>query len=110
MAVAHQGGGRRRCAQGGAGPQQARRGDGLSASGGRREMKKPFVVLITLLLAGTPALAADIKSLDLGKNAQVWFAEDHTVPIVSLVAALPAGSAYDPSGKPGLAAFTASLI
>ena len=41
---------------------------------------------------------------------QVWFAEDHTVPIVSLVAALPAGSAYDPGGKAGLAAFAASLI
>src|ERR1700761_1902081 len=62
------------------------------------------------LFAPAPARAADIKNLDLGKNTEVWFAEDHTVPIVALVAAMPAGSAYDPAGKPGLAAFAASLI
>jgi zinc protease len=62
------------------------------------------------LLAPIPAHAADIKNLDLGKSTQVWFAEDHTVPIVALVAALPAGSAYDPAAKQGLAAFAASLI
>ena len=63
-----------------------------------------------ILLVPIPARAADIKSLDLGKNAQVWFAEDHTVPIVAVVAALPAGSAYDPGDKAGLAGFAASLI
>ena len=63
------------------------------------------------LAAGvTHAAAADIKNLDLGKNAQVWFAEDHTVPIVAVVAAMPAGSAYDPGGKAGLASFAASLM
>ncbi|HEY4275276.1 MAG TPA: insulinase family protein [Rhizomicrobium sp.] len=57
-----------------------------------------------------PASAADIKALDLGKKAQVWFSEDHTVPIVAFSITLPAGTAYDPSGKAGLAAFTASLL
>jgi zinc protease len=32
------------------------------------------------------------------------------VPIVALVAALPAGSAYDPAARPGLASFAAALI
>ncbi len=68
-------------------------------------------VFLALAVASTvSASAADIKNLDLGKNAQVWFAEDHTVPIVAVVAALPAGSAYDPNGKPGLATFAASLM
>ena len=72
-------------------------------------MKHLFAALAFLLFA-TPVLAADIKPLNLGKNTQVWFAEDHSVPIITLVASLPAGSAYDPADKPGLAAFTAALF
>ena len=52
------------------------------------------------------AHAADIQNIDLGKNAQVWFAEDHTVPMVAFNISLPAGAAYDPPGKAGLASFT----
>jgi zinc protease len=44
------------------------------------------------------------------KGADVWFAEDHTLPMVAMVAAFPAGSAYDPAGKNGLAEFAASLL
>jgi zinc protease len=51
-----------------------------------------------------------VKSLDMGKNVQVWYVEDHTLPMIALTAALPAGSAYDPKDKPGLAAFTADLL
>jgi zinc protease len=69
-------------------------------------MKQALAALFALGLTAAPALYL----LDLGKDTQVWFAEDHTVPIVALVAALPAGSAYDPSAKPGLADFAASLI
>ncbi|HWY63396.1 MAG TPA: insulinase family protein [Rhizomicrobium sp.] len=73
-------------------------------------MKRHFLAFIALVLFAVPALAADIKNLDLGKHAEVWFAEDHTVPIVAVAAAMPAGSAYDPGDKPGLASFAASLI
>jgi len=58
----------------------------------------------------TPARAADIKPLDLGRNADVWFSEDHTVPIIAFNITFPAGSAYDPAGKTGLASFAAALI
>jgi zinc protease len=57
-----------------------------------------------------PAHAADIKNIDLGRHAEVWFAEDHTVPIVAFNISMPAGSAYDPAGKAGLAAFAAAMI
>ena len=40
----------------------------------------------------------------------MWFAEDHTVPIISFNISLPAGSAYDPAGKAGLASFTGAMI
>ncbi|MGZ5922529.1 MAG: M16 family metallopeptidase [Rhizomicrobium sp.] len=63
-----------------------------------------------ILIAPVPAQAADIKALDLGKKAEVWFSEDHTVPIVAFSITLPAGSAYDPAAKAGLASFTAALI
>jgi zinc protease len=62
------------------------------------------------LVASVPALAADIKPLDLGKKAEVWFSEDHTVPIIAFSITLPAGSAYDPASKPGLASFASALI
>ncbi len=67
-------------------------------------------LFFALTLLAIPARAADIQNLDLGKDTQVWFVEDHTVPIVSLVASFPAGSAYDPAGKAGVATFASSLI
>ena len=73
-------------------------------------MRRLLSTVFVLAMMALPAAAADIKNLDLGKETQVWFAEDHTVPIVALVAALPSGSAYDPATKAGLASFAASLM
>jgi zinc protease len=69
-----------------------------------------FLFLALIIPLTAPASAADIKTLDLGKRAQVWFSEDHTVPIVAFNITLPAGTAYDPRGKAGLAAFAAALL
>ena len=72
--------------------------------------------LVSALLALMPgawisgAQAADIKPIDLGKNVEVWFSEDHTVPIIAFNISLPAGSGYDPASKAGLASFAAALI
>ncbi len=71
---------------------------------------KLFLSLVFCTLAISPASAADINAIDLGKNAEVWFSEDHTVPIVAISITLPAGAAYDPANKAGLASFTAALI
>ena len=73
-------------------------------------MKRLLTILAVTLLAAAPARAATIQNIDLGKKAEVWFTEDHTVPIVSFNISLPAGSAYDPAGKAGLAAFTGAMI
>ena len=73
-------------------------------------MKRLLALLVLTLLAVVPAQAANIQNIDLGKAAQVWFAEDHTVPIIAFNISLPAGSAYDPAGKAGLATFAASLM
>jgi len=67
--------------------------------------------IAALLLTATAAFAqAPVRTIDLGPNAQVWFVEDHTVPIVSFNISLPGGSAQDPRGKAGLASFTAAML
>jgi len=69
-----------------------------------------IMALLALVFLQIPARAASIQNIDLGPHAQVWFAEDHTVPIVVFNISLPAGSAYDPPGKAGLAEFAGSMI
>src|SRR5665213_2457924 len=97
-------------------PQRRQR---LSGTGSRKMKLRIAIALFLSLAALTPAIilfapvparAADIKALDLGKKAEVWFSEDHTVPIIAFSITLPAGSAYDPAAKAGLASFTAALI
>lgn len=73
-------------------------------------MKLSAVFLALFLAMLAPALAADIKPLDLGKGVDVWFSEDHTVPIVAFNITFPSGAAYDPAAKSGLASFAAALI
>jgi zinc protease len=82
-------------------------------------VKRILAALALTVLAGFPALclfaplpaqAANIQNIDLGRDAEVWFAEDHTVPVISFSISLPAGSAHDPAGKAGLASFAASMM
>jgi zinc protease len=58
----------------------------------------------------TQAHAVDVQTPPAAKGEQVWFVEDHTLPMIAMTAAIPAGSAYDPVAKPGLAAFAADLL
>jgi zinc protease len=67
-------------------------------------------LLLSLMLAFVPAGATTIKTLSALKGATVWFVEDHTVPMLAMEVSLPAGSAYDPPGKFGLASFAGSLL
>jgi zinc protease len=59
-------------------------------------------------LFSSPALAVDVHAFNLAKGEQVWYVSDHTLPMIAMSAAIPAGSAYD--SKPGLAAFAAALL
>lgn len=72
--------------------------------------RRILFALAALAVFIAPAQAANVKSVDMGKGVQVWFEEDHTLPIISMTVALPAGSGYDPAGKAGLASFTASML
>ncbi|HEX3431830.1 MAG TPA: pitrilysin family protein [Rhizomicrobium sp.] len=66
--------------------------------------------LFFLFALSCPALALDVQSLAAPKNQEVWYVSDHTLPMIVMTVALPAGSAYDPPGKPGLANFAAQLL
>ena len=68
-------------------------------------------LFVALALITGEAQGAEVKALpDAVPGAQVWIAEDHTLPMIVLVASFPAGSAYDPTGKGGLAAFAGELL
>jgi zinc protease len=66
--------------------------------------------LASAVLIAVPAGAVTVKALPAPKTETIWYAEDHSLPMIAMTASLPAGSAYDPHGKDGLAAFAASLL
>jgi zinc protease len=76
-------------------------------------VKRALIAILagTALFASSQlAFAFNAKSVPAPKGEEVWFAEDHTLPMIAMVAALPAGSGYDPAAKPGLAAFAGDLL
>jgi len=73
-------------------------------------MKKLALAAALIALLPASAQAFGAKQINVAKGEDVWFAEDHTLPMVAMVAAFPAGSVYDPAGKEGLASFAASLL
>lgn len=73
-------------------------------------MRKLALALLFIFAAASPALASAPRALKIGAGEQVWFQEDHTVPMVAVTIALPAGSVYDPANKPGLAALAAYMF
>jgi zinc protease len=80
----------------------------------QRSMARRFLPALLgffcLTLASGTASAVDVHVLHAPRGEEVWYASDHTLPMIAMSVALPAGSAYDPPGKPGLATFAASLI
>jgi len=54
------------------------------------------------LFASSAANALDVQALSLAKGQEVWLVTDHTLPMIAMAVALPAGSAYDPKDKPRL--------
>jgi zinc protease len=73
-------------------------------------LRAAILALALVAVGGSPTSASEIKSLNAIKGATTWFVEDHAVPMIAMEVSLPAGSAYDPRAKPGLASFAASLL
>jgi zinc protease len=73
-------------------------------------MKARIVILAMLIAFATPAHAVTVEKVQAPPGVEVWLSEEHSLPVVAVSVSLPAGSAYDPAGKEGLAALTASLL
>lgn len=75
-----------------------------------RALRSLFALVAFVVLLPSAAFAVDVQTLDIGKGAEVWYVEDHTLPMIAMSATLPAGSACDPADKAGLASFAAALL
>jgi zinc protease len=73
-----------------------------------------FARTLFITLAAAISLAAqagvDIQHWITAGGARVYFVESHALPILDVNVAFPAGSAYDPPGKSGLAGFSQALL
>lgn len=76
----------------------------------RRMVRTALAALFIVIVVPQFAYAVNVRTLAAGKGMDVWYVEDHTLPMIAMSASLPAGSAYDPAGKAGLAAFAAALM
>ena len=56
------------------------------------------------------AQAITVKTVPSPTGVETWLSEEHALPMIAVNVALPAGSAYDPADKPGLASLMASLL
>lgn len=74
---------------------------------------KPFILAAAVAAASVvslPAGAVTVRSIAGPTGVETWLAEEHALPMVAFEISLPAGSAYDPSGRQGLASMAASLL
>ena len=71
---------------------------------------KRLAFLFACLVFATPANAATVRTVAGPTGVEAWLAEEHALPMIAVEISLPAGSAYDPAGKQGLADMTASLL
>jgi zinc protease len=75
-------------------------------------MKIRPLVLALLLSVAVPgaANAITVKAVPSPSGVETWLSEEHAIPIIAVNIAFPAGAAYDPTDKPGLATFVSSLL
>lgn len=69
------------------------------------------IFMIGALCAAMPALATPhIQHWQAKSGAQVYFVEDHDLPMLDVAVTFPAGSGFDPADKSGTAGMTESLL
>ncbi|MDA8225652.1 MAG: pitrilysin family protein [Betaproteobacteria bacterium] len=73
-------------------------------------MMRTGMILGLLLWSGAAVAALPIQHWQLDNGAQVYFVENHDLPIIDVSVDFPAGSAYDPVGKEGVASLTRRLL
>ena len=74
------------------------------------KLRSSIIALVLTLVTPVAAQAITVKTVQSPSGVETWLSEDHTLPMIAVNVSLPAGSAYDPSDKPGLASLTSSLL
>ena len=70
-----------------------------------------IVALVALLAAPMAHAAITVETTSIGHGVKAWYAVNDTVPVVDVMLSFEgAGSASDPEGKSGRAAFAASML
>ena len=76
----------------------------------RRWLRALLLTFMALATFALPAHAVEVREVRTPKGITVWFAEDHTVPIVAMNYAFYGGTAHDPKEKLGLANFLSAML
>src|SRR6266850_118669 len=74
------------------------------------KLRSSILALVLTLMTPVAAEAITVKTVQSPAGVETWLSEDHTLPMIAVNVSIPAGSAYDPSDKPGLASLTSSLL
>jgi len=74
-----------------------------------RRALKVFVIAVALSIPAA-AQALNVHPVAAPAGLEVWLSEEHSLPMIAVTISLPAGSAYDPEGKEGLAAMATALL
>src|SRR5262245_26298129 len=69
-----------------------------------------FTGALLALFLPAAAQAITVRNIAGPTGVETWLSEEHALPMIAVNISFLAGSAYDPSDKPGLANMTASLI
>ncbi len=74
-------------------------------------MRRSVLIVLLSVWMAPPAWALSVETVSLGNQTDAWMARDATLPIVDVLLSFEgAGTASDPSGKEGRAAFAAAML
>jgi len=73
-------------------------------------MRRLLLCLAIAMLVPAAAQALDVAQIEAPSGMEVWQVEEHSLPMIAISVSLPAGAAYDPAGREGLAALTAGML
>ena len=83
----------------------------MSRAGALSRALAPVGLLVAFCLGAVPAQAAGrVEAVTSPGGITAWLVEDHSLPVVSMDVGFLGGASTDPSGKGGLANFTADLL
>lgn len=72
--------------------------------------RRSVLALAALAAFALPAHAVTVEKVTSAKGITAWLVEDHSIPVVSMMAAFRGGAALDPARKRGLANFATDLL